>query len=93
MLDEATSSLDSTTEKAIEETIESVSRGITTIIIAHRLSTIMRCDQIFVMEKGQIVESGGHKDLMNDKSSKYYEMWKNQIPETYEEIKDSGVIA
>ena len=93
VLDEATSSLDSTTEKAIEETIESVSQGITTIIIAHRLSTIMRCDQIFVMEKGQIVESGGHKDLMKNKNSKYYEMWKNQIPETYEDIKDSGVIA
>ena len=51
IMDEATSNLDSITEKAIEKTINSLSRNITTIIIAHRLSTIMRCDKIFVMEK------------------------------------------
>lgn len=80
ILDEATSSLDSTTEKAIEKTINELSDGVTSIIIAHRLSTIMRCDKIFVMDKGEIIESGSHKHLMNSRG-KYYDMWKDQLPE------------
>lgn len=80
ILDEATSNLDSITEKAIENTISKLSNEITTIIIAHRLSTIMRCDTIYVMDKGEIIESGTHHELLL-KQGKYYEMWKEQILE------------
>lgn len=78
ILDEATSSLDSITEKAIEKTINEVTVGITTFVIAHRLSTIMRCDRIFVMDKGEIVESGTHKELMS-KKGKYFDLWRGQM--------------
>ena len=82
ILDEATSNLDSITEKAIEETIEKTTENITTFIIAHRLSTIMRCDRIFVMDEGKIIESGTHKKLIENKG-KYYDLWQGQ---KYEEI-------
>lgn len=77
-MDEATSNLDSITEKAIEKTINELSNNITTIIIAHRLSTIMRCDRIYVMENGEIIEQGSHTELMNDKKN-YYNLWKEQL--------------
>ncbi|GAA4058422.1 peptidase domain-containing ABC transporter [Amphibacillus indicireducens] len=79
IMDEATSNLDSTTEKVISETIQEISGEITTIIIAHRLSTIMKCDTILVMDKGRIIETGSHTDLMNQKG-KYYNLWKDQLP-------------
>lgn len=82
IMDEATSNLDSITEKAIEKTINSLSRSITTIIIAHRLSTIMRCDKIFVMEKGKFIEQGTHSELI-EKKGRYYNLWKDQLPENY----------
>ncbi len=81
ILDEATSNLDSITEKAIENTINEFSDKITTIIIAHRLSTIMRCDKIYVLDKGKVIESGSHFELM-DKKDVYYKLWKEQIPAT-----------
>ncbi len=87
VMDEATSNLDSTTEKAIADTINGF-EGITTIMIAHRLSTIMRCDRIFVMENGEIIDSGKHRELMNRKG-KYYELWKDQLPEASKET-DEG---
>jgi ATP-binding cassette subfamily B protein len=80
IMDEATSNLDSITERAIEKTINSLSANITTIIIAHRLSTIMRCDKIFVMEKGKFIEEGTHTELMN-KNGIYAKLWKDQIPD------------
>ena len=53
-----------------------------TILIAHRLSTIMHADRIFVLEKGQIVESGKHEELLTEKGL-YYAMWRQQIGEKF----------
>lgn len=82
VFDEATSSLDSLTEEEISETIREVSVDKThlTIVIAHRLSTIMHATNIFVLEKGQIVESGSHEQLLQLKGL-YYAMWRQQIGE------------
>lgn len=82
VFDEATSSLDSITEEEITETIRDVSviSDHITILIAHRLSTIMHADKIFVLEKGHIIESGKHLDLLADKGL-YYAMWRQQIGE------------
>ena len=79
ILDEATSNLDSVTEKAIEKTIDNLPDTVTTIIIAHRLSTIMHCDTIYVMDNGRILESGNHEKLMQSKGI-YYQLWKEQSP-------------
>ncbi|GKU27599.1 peptidase domain-containing ABC transporter [Clostridium folliculivorans] len=84
IMDEATSNLDSITEKAIEHTIEECTKDTTTIIIAHRLSTIMRCDTIYVMDKGEIVEYGSHDELIKSRGY-YYNLWSKQLPESYEE--------
>ena len=64
ILDEATSNLDSITERALDRTINEFSKDMTTIFIAHRLSTIKNCDKIYVMDKGKIMESGTHKELI-----------------------------
>lgn len=88
IMDEATSNLDSITEKAIEKTINSLSRNITTIIIAHRLSTIMRCDKIFVMEQGKFIEQGTHRELIARKG-RYYDLWKDQLPEHYTDTQEA----
>ncbi|HYK77729.1 MAG TPA: ABC transporter ATP-binding protein [Daejeonella sp.] len=82
VFDEATSSLDSITEEEITETIRDVSiiKDHITILIAHRLSTIMHADKIFVLEKGQIIESGKHEDLLAEKGL-YFAMWRQQIGE------------
>ncbi|OPD23704.1 bacteriocin ABC transporter ATPase [Clostridium botulinum] len=79
IMDEATSSLDSITERAIENTMNEFSEGITTIIIAHRLSTIRRCNTIYVLDKGEIIERGSHDELINIKG-RYYKLWKDQLP-------------
>jgi len=82
VFDEATSSLDSITEEEITETIRDVSvlDNHITILIAHRLSTIMHADNIYVLEKGHIIESGRHFDLIAQKGL-YYAMWRQQIGE------------
>ena len=81
ILDEATSNLDAVTERAIQETINSYSDGMTTIIIAHRLSTIRSCDKIFVMEKGRILESGSHDELMGKETGFYRNLYRAQTGE------------
>ena len=78
ILDEATSNLDAVTEKAIQETINTYSEGMTSIIIAHRLSTIRSCDRIFVIEAGRIVESGTHAELMANTEGYYRGLYEAQ---------------
>jgi ATP-binding cassette, subfamily B, bacterial len=82
VFDEATSSLDSLTEEEISETIRDVSKSqeLITFLIAHRLSTVLHADRIFVLERGRIVESGQHEDLLELKGL-YYAMWREQIGE------------
>jgi ATP-binding cassette subfamily B protein len=82
VFDEATSSLDSLTEEEISETIRDIStrKDLITIMIAHRLSTVMHSDKIFVLEKGHIVESGRHRELL-DLKGLYFAMWRQQIGE------------
>ena len=82
IFDEATSALDSLTEEEITETIRDISskKGQISILIAHRLSTIMHADRIYVLEKGDVVETGTHDSLLQEKGL-YYAMWRQQIGE------------
>ena len=82
VFDEATSSLDSLTEEEISRTIREVagSRDVMNILIAHRLSTVMHADRIYVLERGQVVETGRHKELL-DRTGLYYAMWRQQVGE------------
>jgi len=64
ILDEATSSLDSESERLVQDALEKLMAGRTSIVIAHRLSTIRNADQIFVMDKGMLAEKGTHEQLM-----------------------------
>lgn len=74
IFDEATSSLDTSTEQAIQRTLKEISADTTTLIIAHRLSTIVDADKILVMEAGRILEQGTHAELI-EKQGRYAEMW------------------
>jgi ATP-binding cassette, subfamily B, bacterial len=82
IFDEATSALDSLTEEEINKTIRNISslNDQITILIAHRLSTIMHADRIYVLERGEIVETGTH-DLLLEQKGLYYAMWRQQIGE------------
>jgi len=77
LFDEATSALDSRTEKEIQHSLETISAGRTTLMIAHRLSTVVNCDRIFVLNKGQVEESGTHQELLA-LNGMYYTMWMRQ---------------
>lgn len=90
IFDEATSALDSLTEEEISRTIRNITerREHITIMIAHRLSTIMHADRIYVLEKGNIIETGTHYSLLEEKGL-YYAMWRQQIGER----KDTPAIA
>lgn len=82
VFDEATSALDSITEEEISSTVRGISgsRSQITLLIAHRLSTVMHADRIFVLEKGRVVESGKHDELIGI-GGLYYAMWRQQIGE------------
>ncbi len=86
VFDEATSALDSITEEAISNTVREITdkKEHITVLIAHRLSTIMHADRIFVLEKGEIIETGKHSELLDEKGL-YYAMWRQQIGERREE--------
>ncbi len=78
VLDEATSSLDSLAEEKIQKALLELIKEKTTIVIAHRLSTIKKMDKIIVFEKGDIIEIGTHKELMNKKGT-YSKLWESQV--------------
>ena len=82
IFDEATSALDSITEEEITSTIKDISKNKEqiTVLIAHRLSTIMHADRIYVLERGQVIETGSHEKLLSE-NGLYYAMWRQQIGE------------
>lgn len=71
LLDEATSALDAESEKSVQEALDRVMVGRTTVIVAHRLSTIRNADMIAVVQGGKIVETGNHEELMSNPTSVY----------------------
>lgn len=88
VLDEATASIDTVTEKAIQDAILTVIKGRTSFVIAHRLSTIVDADIILVVQEGKIIERGTHTELM-DKKGFYYELFTRQ----FEEVSTEGAFA
>tara|TARA_B100001027_G_scaffold216310_1_gene192305 strand:- start:975 stop:2714 length:1740 start_codon:yes stop_codon:yes gene_type:complete len=78
LLDEATSSLDTDTEKKIQEALKFLTQGKTTLVIAHRLSTILNSNKIYVIDKGKVVAQGNHQELLNN-SAVYKNLYDNQI--------------
>jgi ATP-binding cassette subfamily B protein len=89
VFDEATSSLDSGTEKAIQAELTRISENRTTLVIAHRLSTIVDADEILVMDAGQIVERGNHDDLLSQ-NGRYAGLWRMQLRESGEVTSESA---
>lgn len=82
ILDEATSSVDSNSEKMIQFATDKITKGRTSIIIAHRLATIQKADTIIVMDKGNIVEMGSHTKLLENKKGYYKTLFEKQFSET-----------
>lgn len=78
ILDEATSNVDTRTEKAIQSAMQKIMENRTSIVIAHRLSTIRDSDLIVVMDQGRIVEQGSHEELL-ERQGKYYELYMTQF--------------
>lgn len=78
ILDEATSQLDSVTESDIQECLDELMKGKTTLVIAHRLSTLLHMDRILVFERGKIIEDGTHKELLS-KGRSYKSLWDAQV--------------
>lgn len=80
ILDEATSSIDTRTEKIVQDGMDKLMKGRTTFVIAHRLSTIRNADKIIVLEQGRIVEQGNHEELL-EKKGRYYQLYTGKRPE------------
>jgi ATP-binding cassette subfamily B protein len=87
VFDEATSSLDSQSEQAILKALRELAQGHTSLVIAHRLSTIVDADRILVMHEGEIIESGGHDQLLAQ-NSHYAKLWQAQQKQDSKQIKD-----
>ena len=85
LLDEATSALDSESELMVQEALDRLMEGRTSFIIAHRLSTIYRCDKIFVLEKGGIVEQGTHEELLRNDTGLYKRLYSLQFSDNDKE--------
>ena len=81
ILDEATSSVDTSTEKLIEQGLDALMRGRSSFVIAHRLSTIVTADQILVIDGGQIVEQGTHAELLA-RRGRYFKLYTMQWAQT-----------
>ncbi len=92
LFDEATSSLDSKSERAILKTLDEVAKGRTTIAIAHRLSTIVNSDVIYVLQKGKVVEAGTHQELLK-KNGVYAQLWELQSHAHEEEHEPEPIMA
>ncbi|WP_375668204.1 ABCB family ABC transporter ATP-binding protein/permease [Bartonella sp. AP36NXGY] len=86
ILDEATAALDTATEQEIQQALDIVSRGRTTLIIAHRLSTVINADEILVLKSGRIIENGTHTELLRKKGL-YASMWNKQLEASQAEEK------
>lgn len=87
--DEATSSLDSITEQNIMGSLRKLIHGRTSICIAHRLITVIDADEIFVLEKGKVVERGSHRNLISRPSSLYHTLWQKQSDQTLLKIAEN----
>ncbi len=86
ILDEATSALDNTTELLIQEALDSLRQGRTTIVVAHRLSTIKNADKILVIANGRIKEEGNHEELLKKEDGIYHSLYEAQFKESISEI-------
>lgn len=75
LCDEATAALDTATEAAVSASLKRAGRGRTVLLVAHRLSTVMHCDRIYVLERGRVVESGTHDELVHKPGGTYRAMW------------------
>ncbi|MCA3237436.1 MAG: ABC transporter ATP-binding protein [Curvibacter sp.] len=90
ILDEATASVDSETEKEIQKALDNLVRGRTTIAIAHRLSTLQRADRLIVLDRGQVVEEGSHDELMARQGA-YYNLYQAQARNVDADMDDADV--
>ncbi len=91
ILDEATSSVDTTTEKEIQRALDNLVKGRTTIAIAHRLSTLKKADRLVVLDKGEIVEIGSHHDQLMEAQGAYYTLYQAQLRHAAELVEGGAI--